>query len=108
MLEGSLRVTVGDGVAFSFTVANGGDEPVEVTFRDSGKADFVVYLDETEVWRWSEGRMFAQMLQSARFEPGEEATFDAEWSTPEPGDYTAEAVLRIAEDEVTARTPFSV
>ncbi|MFT4885416.1 MAG: hypothetical protein ACI8U4_002941, partial [Natronomonas sp.] len=31
MLESSLEVTVGDGVSFRFTVANGGDTPVELT-----------------------------------------------------------------------------
>jgi hypothetical protein len=111
MLEGSLKVGVGDAVTLSFTVTNGQDEPVEVTFRDSGKADFAVYdggEHGPEVWRWSDGRMFAQALQRARFEPGEAARFEAEWPDPLPGDYTAEATLRITEADVTVRTPFSV
>lgn len=117
MLDAALQVTVGEEVSFAFTVTNAGHDPVEVTFRDAGKADFVVYDDSVpadtsradgEVWRWSDGRMFAQMLQTARFEPGEEAVFEAEWPDPSPGDYTAAATLRVRDADVSARTPFSV
>ncbi|WP_255150525.1 BsuPI-related putative proteinase inhibitor [Halorarius halobius] len=108
MLDASLRVTVGDGVSFALTVENAGNEPVEVTFRDAAKVDFVVYEDDREVWRWSEGKAFAQVLQPARFEPGEEAVFEESWPTPQPGDYTAEATMRVMEADVSARTPFSV
>jgi len=107
-MEASLGVSVGDGVSFRFTVVNDDDEPVELTFRDAGKADFAVYEDDTEVWRRSDGRMFAQVIQHARLEPGEEATFEAGWPDPREGAFTAEAELRVTERDVTARTPFSV
>lgn len=107
-MDASLDVTVADGVSFRFTVINDGSEPVELTFRDAGQADFAVYDDGDEVWRWSDGRMFAQVLQSARLEPGEEAVFEEEWPDPDPGDYTAEAELRVTDHDVRARTPFSV
>ncbi|WP_255196797.1 BsuPI-related putative proteinase inhibitor [Halorarius litoreus] len=108
MLDASLTVTVGEGVSFEFTVTNAGHDPVEVTFRDAGKAEFVVYEDDTEVWRWSDGQLFAQVLQPARFEPGEEAVFAESWPDARPGDYTAEATLRVSEVDISARTPFSV
>lgn len=108
MLEGSLRVTVGENVRFEFVVTNTGADPVEVTFRNGGQADFVVYEEGSEVWRWSEGRMFTQMLQPATFDPGDEAVFEEVWPDAQPGDYTAEATLRVQEVDVTARTPFSV
>jgi len=108
MLDSSLEVTVGDGVAFSFTVVNGGDRPVELTFRDACRADFAVYADGEEVWRYSDGRMFAQMITEAELQPGESATFEETWPDPDPGDYTAEATLRVTDHEVTARIPFSV
>jgi hypothetical protein len=108
MLESSLEVTVGgDSVSFRFTITNGGDTPIELTFRDACKADFAVSEDGEERWRYSDDRMFAQMLTTAELQPGETATFDAEWPDPVPGDYTAEATLRVVEREVTARTPFS-
>jgi hypothetical protein len=109
MLESSLEVTVGgDGVSFRFTVVNGGDTPIEVTFRDACKADFAVHEDGTEVWRYSDGRSFAQALTTAELQPGETAAFEEVWPDPTPGDYTAEATLRVVEGGVDARTPFSV
>lgn len=108
MLQTSLDVTVNDTVSFRFTVTNGDDAPVELTFRDAGQADFAVHAGDEEVWRWSDGRMFAQVVQTAHLEPGESATFEGEWSDPDPGDYTAEATLRVRERDVSARTDFSV
>jgi hypothetical protein len=109
MLEGPLEVTVGDEVRLRFTVANVSDEAVELTFRDSGRADFAVLRDDgEEVWRWSDGRMFMQVVQYSDLQPGQEATFTESWPDPRPGNYTAEATLRAADHDVTARTPFSV
>lgn len=108
MLETALAVTVGDGVTFSFSVVNAGDTPVELTFRDACRVDFVVYADDREAWRYSDGKTFAQALSKAEFQPGETATFDVTWPDPNPGEYTAEATLRVIERSVAARTPFSV
>ena len=108
MLETALEVTVGDEVEFSFSVVNAGDRPVEHTFRDACRADFAVYTDGREVWRYSDGQSFAQAISTADFQPGETAAFEAVWSDPDPGEYTAEATLRVTERSVTARTPFSV
>lgn len=108
MLETALEVTVGDEVGFSFSVVNAGDTPIELTFRDACRADFAVYADDREIWRYSDGKAFAQAISTAEFQPGETATFEADWIDSEPGEYTAEAVLRVIERTATARTPFSV
>jgi hypothetical protein len=109
MLEASLDVTVGEDVWFRLVVTNAAAEPVEVTFRDAAHADFAVLRDDGhEMWRWSAGKAFMQALQSARFEPGEEAVFEEEWPDPVAGDFTARAELRIVEGTVVAETPFSV
>lgn len=108
MLETALEVTVGEDVEFSFSVVNAGDTPIELTFRDACRADFAVYGDDAERWRYSDGRMFAQSVSKAEFQPGETATFEAVWPDPDPGEYTAEATLRVTELNASARTPFSV
>ena len=108
MLDAALDVTVGDGVRFQLVVSNAGDTPIELTFRDACKVDFAVYEDDEERWRFSDGRAFAQVLTNADLQPGERAAFEAEWPDAEPGDYTAEATLRVLEHDVTRRTPFSV
>jgi hypothetical protein len=109
MLDCSLSVTVGDTVTFRFTVANVSADPVELTFGDSGRADFVVYTSAgEEVWRWSDDRAFAQVAGTTDLQPGQEAVVEETWPDPEPGDSTAEAVLRTLDVEASARTPFSV
>ena len=35
--------------------------------------------DGREIWRWSDGRMFAQILTEMRFAPGEEKRFAEAW-----------------------------
>lgn len=106
MLDTSLAVTTGEGVGFTFVVTNVGTEPIELTFRNSGRADFIVYEDDEEIWRWSDGQMFAQVIQSARLEPGEELSFEESGPDLEPGEYTAEATLRIRDHDVSERTTF--
>lgn len=108
MFDTSLDASVDEEVVFRFSVRNVDDDPVELTFRDAGHADVAVFEDDEEVWRWSDGRMFAQVVQTTRLEGGEETTFEVSWSNPHPGDYVAEATLRVREVDVSARTSFSV
>jgi hypothetical protein len=108
MIEPSLEVTVGDEVSFGLSVANAGDTPIELTFRDACRADFAVIEGGETVWRYSDGRSFSQALSTADLQPGEAARFEAVWPDPTPGEYTAEATLRVRELDVEARTPFSV
>ncbi|TYL35928.1 hypothetical protein CV102_25300 [Natronococcus pandeyae] len=113
-LEGTLEATVSSGtpgsdaVAFEFSVTNTGSEPVELQFSDACKAEFVVEDEGREVWRYTDGRMFAQMISSERIAPDETATYEAEWENPQSGEYTAVAELRAQEGICEARTDVSV
>ncbi|ELY74409.1 BsuPI-related putative proteinase inhibitor [Natrinema pallidum] len=110
-LEGALETTADgarDAVLFVFTVTNTGDEPVELAFTDGCKAEFVLVDDGNEVWRFSDGRMFAQVLSSAELDPGETTTYEAEWSDPDPGEYTAIATLQARKRDCEATTTVTV
>jgi hypothetical protein len=108
-LEGTLTATAGtDGVAFRFTVENAGDDPVEMQFSDAQRFDVTVAADGETVWRYGEGRMFAQMLKHEELPAGEAVTFEAEWSDPTTGGYEATATLTATDAECTATTTFSV
>jgi hypothetical protein len=107
-LDGSLDVTVDDGVQFVFTVRNDGDEPVDLQFADALEADFVALDGDREVWRFSEGRMFAQALGSATVAPGEAETYAASWDDPDPGEYAAVATLEARGRDCEAHAEFSV
>jgi hypothetical protein len=60
--------------------------------------DFAVFADGRELWRWSRGRRFAQMLTELRFEAGEEKvwreTLGPTAGALSPGRYRADASLR--------------
>ncbi len=108
-LEGELDVTAStETVTFTFAVTNTGSEPIDVQFANACKADFALTRDGEEVWRFSEGRMFAQMISSDRFEPDETIVYDGEWADPEPGTYTAIAELRARDATCEARTECSI
>ena len=113
-LEGSLEATVSTDetgsatVEFAFTVTNAGSETVELQFSDAAKAEFVVRDDGREVWRFTEGRAFMQMISSERLAPGESSTYDGAWEDPRPGEYDAVAELRAQEATCEARTEFAV
>lgn len=113
-LEGTLEAAVstadrGPGtVTFEFAVSNAGTEPVELRFTDAAKAEFTVEDEGEEVWRFTEGRVFAQVISADRLAPDETTIYSAEWTTPKPGEYTAIAELRAQEATCEARTPVVV
>jgi hypothetical protein len=108
-LESSVTASVeSDRVEFEYTVENAGDDPVEVTFRTALKADFAVLEGDDEVWRASDGRMFAQMLSTETIDAGDDETFTGEWDDPSTGDYAVVATLNTTGNDAEARTDFSV
>lgn len=88
-----LELDHADGLRFRFTVHNAGDEPTEIQFRDGQTADFAVYEDGSEHWRWSDGRLFTQALHSQPLDPDEVVAYEGHWNHPECGEYTAISTL---------------
>ncbi|WP_224269257.1 BsuPI-related putative proteinase inhibitor [Haloprofundus salinisoli] len=111
MLTATLTATPQEEyVEFELTVENRGDERVTLSFRDARRAEFVVTDadGDSEVWRWSDGRMFAQMLGSETLDPGESMTFEGVWDDPEPGEYAVVGELAAADAGAEAETALSV
>jgi hypothetical protein len=108
MLEGEVTVTTGRPTQFTFTVTNTGDQSVSLQFRDACKADFAVYDDEQEFWRWSRGQMFAQVLQETSLAPGEQESFDATWEEPKPGTHRVRAELKSSNHTCEAEATFLI
>lgn len=106
-LEGRLDVTVrGADVEFALTVQNAGTEPVALEFRSGLIADFAVYEDGAEVWRWSDGRLFTQAIEAETLAPGESFTDARTWEDAEPGEYAVEATLETTGASVEASAEF--
>ena len=110
MLDASVTAAVEDGdVGLSFTVRNAGDEPVECSFRDGQRIEAVAEREDgAEVWRYGDGRMFAMTLGTETIPARGDATFDATWPDPDPGEYRVQAWLAATDADASAETRVSV
>lgn len=108
-LTGTLTATVDDGaVTFAFRVANDGSDPVEASFSDAQRAECVVSDGDDEVWRWSDGQMFAMMMGSETFPAGESETYELVWEDPEHGEFEARAALSATDVDCEATATVTV
>ena len=80
------KYSVGEKVKISVTVTNKGLDPVELIFASAQRYDFIVLKDGKEVWRWSNGKMFAMVLESLLLKSGEKQTYMETWK---PKDITS-------------------
>ena len=105
----SLDVKVGEQVRFAFHVANSSAKRVELRFP-SGQTHDVVVLDGVgrEVWRWSEGRMFTQSMQTKVLGAADTLTFSESWTATKPGTYTAVAKLLSENYPIESKHAFSL
>jgi len=101
-LDATLDATVNGDVQFSFRVTNTGTTAVTLTFPSGKRADIAVEDESgSTVWRWSDGRMFTQMITRATLEPGEQIEESFTWSDPPPGRYVARGTLEADHDLAT-------
>ena len=71
---------IGEPIKIELKLKNASKEPVTITFPTSQRFDLVVSDTEgKEVWRWSHGKVFLQVIQEVTLEPGEELEFKATW-----------------------------
>jgi hypothetical protein len=55
----------GRPIEVSLVASNGGNAPVAFSFPTAQRYDVIIWDDDCkEIWRWSAGRMFAQVVQS--------------------------------------------
>lgn len=109
-IASSLGVEVSDQVAFAFHVTNNAARRIELMFP-SGRTHDIVVLDSTgrEVWRWSEGRLFTQALQTRTLESSETLTYEAAWTPGEQqGTFTVVASLLSQNHPLERRIEFAV
>lgn len=109
-IASSFEVKVNDRVDFAFHVTNNAAKRIELQFA-SGLTHDIVVLDSIgrEVWRWSDGRMVTQSLQTRVLESSETITYQAAWSPAERGrNYTAVVSLLSQNHPMERRVDFTV
>jgi hypothetical protein len=58
-----LKYSVGEPIKMTLKIFNYTEEDIAFQFNTSQRYDFIIEDEEgNEIWRWSEGRIFAQML----------------------------------------------
>ncbi|MFW5992319.1 MAG: BsuPI-related putative proteinase inhibitor [Halanaerobiaceae bacterium] len=71
----------GENIEGKLVLENKSDEPRNFTFSSSQKYDFIIEDKEgKQVKKWSDGRMFAQVITEMMLEPGTEKSFTEEIS----------------------------
>jgi hypothetical protein len=104
----SVRVAA-DTVTLVLRVSNGGSEAVRVEFASAQRFDFAVKSGAQEVWRWSSGMGFAQVVGEEVLEPGGSLEYEAAWVAGErSGTFEAVGFLTSMNHPVELRTPFEV
>lgn len=100
MLTDKATYAAGDTIALKLSVLNTTEEKVTFHFSDAQRYDFVVEDQKgKKIWRWSEGRMFAQVLGEETLGPGrEELSYTASYKGAlEHGSYQITGIL-VAKD----------
>ncbi|HEC95146.1 MAG TPA: hypothetical protein ENI45_04180 [Thermoplasmatales archaeon] len=86
---------VNETVQITVTVTNTGNSNITLTFSDAQVADFEILTEEGEqVYLWSTGRMFAQMITNVTIPAGKTMELLNEtWKTTGEGNYTIRSWL---------------
>jgi hypothetical protein len=97
-------------VRMILTVRNPGSDSVAIPFPSSQRYDFRVLGEGGRVlWRWSDGRSFAQVTGEEVLEAGGSVTWIATFEGAlEPGEYHCEGHLPDPLDRLRARASFLV
>ncbi|MGH9751117.1 MAG: BsuPI-related putative proteinase inhibitor [Candidatus Polarisedimenticolia bacterium] len=76
--------TIGETVTFEVILRNRTAKFRTLTLPSSRTHDIIVSRGEREVWRWSAGRMFAQVLTEVTLPPGASRGYPASWDMADP------------------------
>lgn len=88
------RVEVGKTVRFTLRVTNIAGRVADLEFPSSQQYDFWVTRGDTEVWRWSDGRVFTPTVGRRTIDPQSAITLAEPWAATPAGNYTVHGELR--------------
>jgi hypothetical protein len=100
----------GDHVRFALSIVNSTPKTVELRFPTGRTHDFAVLDTRGDtVWRWSEGRLFTQTMQTRTVTSNDENTLDEAWNaTGAHGHFTAVALLATETHPAERRVDFTL
>ncbi|MHB8071187.1 MAG: BsuPI-related putative proteinase inhibitor [Candidatus Cryosericum sp.] len=104
--------TPGAVMNWRYTLYNGNDHPLELTFTSAQIYDLVLRKGHTTIARWALGKLFADVMSTRTVMMGETMVLTGSWQLPEDlavGDYELDFILTSTTTEpTTATTTLSV
>lgn len=110
VLAGTLQVELARDTAWlTLHVTNPTTRPVLLEYRSGQRFDFELRTPAgAPVWRWSQDRMFAQVLSEESVGAGESLSHRVGVPLPAPGEYVAVGRLSAANERLELSTAFQV
>ncbi|WP_299092672.1 BsuPI-related putative proteinase inhibitor [uncultured Metabacillus sp.] len=103
-----------DQVEFLLTITNHTTETKKLEFSTSQKYEIIVRdANQQEVYRYSQGKMFAQVMEYALIKPEESMKWNEAWNFTgqgiKPGEYEAEiTILARNEEKLVEKVSFQI
>lgn len=93
----------GEQVLITFIKCNVSSGTIVLNYPTAQRFDVVALRDGREVWRWSDGRFFAQVTGTERLRPGDCRTYTATWDLRnKQGNFVAPDTFTIRAENVAA------
>jgi hypothetical protein len=112
LTTGKLSYMPSDAIDWRYTLYNGNDQPLVLTFTSSQVYDLILRQGGRVIARWSAGKMFADVMSTRTVMMGETMELKGSWQLPQEldlGTYDLEFVLTSTTTEPTgAKTQFAV
>ena len=112
---GSRTYMHGNPVELILKIENTDTRPQTLRFSSAQQFDFVVSTMNRPIWRWSDGRVFAQSLTDLTLAPGESRRFSVQWSQQDraggailPGIYEVTALVTSLPEPLRAQTHLEI
>ena len=106
---------MGEPVGMTLQVVNITDRSIRLTFPSAQRYDFIVSRGKAAIWRYSDSRMFAQVLGRYDLAPGDTVSYEYTWdqsgtdgTKPGLGAYTVEGMLMITPPLKTGPKTFGI
>jgi hypothetical protein len=112
LTTGKLSYAPGEAIDWRYTLYNGNDQPLVLTFTSGQLYDLIVSQGRKAIARWSTGKMFTDVMSTRTVMMGETMELTGSWNLPTelaPGTYDLEFVLTSTTTEPTgAKAQFAV
>ena len=107
LTTGKPSYAPGEAIDWRYTLYNGNDHPLELTFTSAQIYDLILRQGAKVIARWSTGKMFADVMSTRTVMMGETMELSGTWrlsSDLAPGSYQLEFVLTSTTTEPTGAT----